>query len=94
MVEDGLTEEVKDLLKQGFSKNLKPLQSIGYKETIEFIESNQGSTSSLIEKISISTRQLAKAQKTFFKKVVQKTELNPLTPKQENISTIINTLSL
>lgn len=94
MVEGGLIEEVKELIEKGFNKNLKPLQSIGYKETIEFIESNQGTTDSLIEKISISTRQLAKAQKTFFKKVVQKTELNPLEPKQENISKVINLLSL
>ena len=94
MVKGGLVEEVKGLIEKGFSKNLKPLQSIGYKETIEFIESNQVTTDSLIEKISISTRQLAKAQKTFFKKVTQKTELNPLAPKQENISKVINLLSL
>ena len=94
MVEGGLIEEVKDLIENRFDKNLKPLQSIGYKETIEFIESNQETTNSLIEKISISTRQLAKAQKTFFKKVVKKTELNPLEPKQENVSKVINLLSL
>ena len=94
MLKEGLIEEVKNLLKKGFNKNLKPLQSIGYKETIDFIELKKLDKEDLIERINISTRQLAKAQKTFFKKVIQSTELNPLEPKQENISNIIQSLKL
>ena len=75
-------EELKRLNKQ--QKLLDELQKMAEKLDKE----------DLIERINISTRQLAKAQKTFFKKVIQSTELNPLEPKQENISNIIQSLKL
>ena len=47
----------------------------------------------LIEDINISTRQLAKAQKTFFKKVEPKIILDPLVSIHENIEKIFSRLS-
>lgn len=77
MIELGLIEEVKSLIESDFSKELKPLQSIGYKETIDYIEGYFDSKEEYIERIDISTRQLAKAQRTWFKKMNLKS-FNPL----------------
>jgi len=78
MVENGLIEEVEELMTNNFTGSEKPLQSIGYKETLDFLKGEISSKEALIEAISISTRQLAKAQRTFFSKVTPKTSLNPL----------------
>ena len=68
MIQDGLVEEVKSLVfDQGFSGAEKPLKSIGYKEVIEFLDSQKKITlDQCNERIIISTRQLAKSQRTFF----------------------------
>lgn len=76
MIELGLIDEVKDLLTRGFRGEEKPLQSIGYKETLAFLR-GEYSREELSERISINTRKLAKAQRTWFSKV-EKTSFNPL----------------
>jgi tRNA dimethylallyltransferase len=83
MIDAGLEKEVKDLLAQGFRTNLKPLLSIGYKETIQFLNQEIKTKEELIERIAISTRQLAKSQRTFFKKITPKITLNPLTDHEK-----------
>jgi len=45
------------------------MQSIGYKEVIEWNKAEDNSFDRLIEMINISTRQYAKKQATFFRKV-------------------------
>ncbi len=77
MLENGLIEEVRSLIEMGFSPDLKPLQSIGYKETIDFLNHKIQSIEELEERINISTRQLAKAQRTWFNRVKNKIEFNP-----------------
>ena len=77
MIQAGLIDEVKNLVKQGH-KDCKPLQSIGYKETIDYLDGKIESQDELIEKIFISTRRLAKAQRTWFQSVTKKEEFNPL----------------
>ncbi|MEE3079192.1 MAG: tRNA (adenosine(37)-N6)-dimethylallyltransferase MiaA [Bdellovibrionota bacterium] len=84
MIQSGLIEEVKTLLEQGYSGNEKPLQSIGYKETIQYLNGDISDEDELAEKIYINTRRLAKSQKTFLKKVTPKTEFSFLT-QQDNI---------
>jgi tRNA dimethylallyltransferase len=78
MFEHGLIEEVETLLKNGYSTDLKPLQSIGYKEVIMLIQGQYPSKEDCIERIIISTRQLAKSQRTFFNKIHPKIALNSL----------------
>ncbi len=78
MIADGLILEVEDLIKMGLSTDLKPLQSIGYKEVIDYLNGNIKTEDELIERIIISTRQLAKSQRTFFNKITPKFEINPL----------------
>lgn len=87
MIQQGLIEEVQELLKQGYDSKLKPLQSIGYKQVLEYLEGKINSKQELIEKINIATRQLAKAQRTWFKSR-QKEEFHPLEQKQECLDKI------
>ena len=83
MIHSGLIDEVRNILSKGFCQNLKPLNSIGYKETIKFLESpKECSVEDLKQNIFISTRRLAKSQKTFFRKITPKLQICPLTDKQ------------
>tara|TARA_Y100001970_G_scaffold284607_1_gene402317 strand:+ start:43 stop:1005 length:963 start_codon:yes stop_codon:yes gene_type:complete len=86
MIKQGLIDEVKLILRQGFKGDEKPLQSIGYKETLQFIEGKFDNQDSYIERINISTRQLAKSQRTFFKKVLGKETFNPLVDIEEAVN--------
>lgn len=88
MLENGLVEEVKNLLDQGFDANLKPLQSIGYKETIDYLNGQIKNQKELEEKINLSTRQLAKAQRTWFNRIEKKEKFNPLEEKDKIIETV------
>lgn len=78
MLKNGLINEVKNLLNQGFTGKEKPLNSIGYKETLSYLRGELNSLSSLKEAIFISTRRLAKAQRTWFKTVESKKTFHPL----------------
>jgi tRNA dimethylallyltransferase len=83
MIQDGLIEEVKSLLQSGFSGNEKPLQAIGYKETFEYLSGKISSQEELTERIVISTRQLAKSQRTWFNRDHLKKEFHPLVQRSE-----------
>lgn len=78
MFKDGLMDEIETLVKQGFTLEEKPLASIGYKEAIEYRRGLFASAEECMERISISTRQLAKSQRTFFNKIHPKISFNPL----------------
>lgn len=92
MVNSGLVNEVRELLQNGFTGQEKPLTSIGYKETIQFINGEFSSDDEYIERIAISTRQLAKSQRTFFKKVTPKETFHPLIDKDNIIDSVISKL--
>ncbi len=77
MLENGLINEVKELITKKATGEEKPLKSIGYKETIQFINGEFEDLTSLAERISINTRRLAKSQRTWFKKI-NKYTYNPL----------------
>lgn len=78
MFAQGLMKEIDELEKAGFSLSEKPLASIGYKEAIEFKNGLFENAEQCIERISISTRQLAKSQRTFFNKITPKESFNPI----------------
>lgn len=88
MFEDGLMEEIETLIKNGFSLLEKPLGSIGYKEAIEFKNGEFATLADCIERIAISTRQLAKSQRTFFNKITPKLCFNPLLD-QDKIHSVV-----
>jgi|YelNatPaOPRAMG01_1025707.scaffolds.fasta_scaffold05261_9 tRNA dimethylallyltransferase len=65
MFNRGLVEEVKGLLNMGYTKDLPPLQSLGYRHVISFLEGKI----SLMEAIRLTardTRHYAKRQITWF----------------------------
>lgn len=65
MVEAGLLDEVKGLLENGYSEKLKPLQSLGYKQMIDFIRKRHNWKHAL-DTINRETWQYAKRQMTWF----------------------------
>jgi tRNA dimethylallyltransferase len=83
MLNSGLIEEVKHLLDQGFTGEEKPLLSIGYKESLDFIKGEFKNLNECRERILISTRQLAKSQRTWFKKDTFKETFHPLRQRLE-----------
>jgi len=90
MLNEGLIEEVKNILAQGFSGSERPLRAIGYQEVISFLNGDIKDFEELKEKIFISTRQLAKSQKTFFKKITPKMVYDPI----KDFNKILNDLEL
>jgi tRNA dimethylallyltransferase len=68
MWDDGLVDETKNILEMGYDKSLNSLNTVGYKETIEYLE-NKISKERAIELIQQNTRRYAKRQVTWFKKV-------------------------
>jgi tRNA dimethylallyltransferase len=66
MLADGLVAEVQGLLAQGYASNLRPLQSIGYKEVISYLQKKL-SLEAMRAQIILHTRQLAKRQYTWFR---------------------------
>ena len=66
MLSLGLVEEVKNLLDQGL-ESWGPMQSVGYKETVQMIQEKR-SAEWLFSEIVRSTLQLAKKQRTWFQR--------------------------
>jgi len=88
MFKDGLMTEIEELATAGFSLTEKPLSSIGYKEAIEFRQGLFKNAEECMERISISTRQLAKSQRTFFNKIHPKESYNPLSDSEKIFSSV------
>jgi tRNA dimethylallyltransferase len=83
MLKNGLVEEVQDILDKGFTGLEKPLQSVGYKETLDFHFKVHKTLDECRERIIISTRQLAKSQRTWFKRDIMKLKFHPLKERNE-----------
>jgi len=67
MIEAGLVAEVQKIIALGYGKHLNSLNSVGYKEIIEYLEGNI-SLDRAIELIKRNTRHYAKRQLTWFRK--------------------------
>lgn len=76
MFKEGLLHEVESLLSSGISENAQCMQGIGYKETVELVK-NKNLQSTVSDKIKQNTRNYAKRQITFFKKLPDLVYLNP-----------------
>jgi len=66
MLENGLIEEVETLLSKYDVKDVHPLDSIGYKQVISYLNGDL-SYQEMIDEINIRTRQYVKKQRTWFK---------------------------
>lgn len=67
MLENGLFDEVEQLMKNGCTPQMQSMQGIGYKETVEFLE-GKISLDETISKIKQDTRHYAKRQMTWFRR--------------------------
>lgn len=67
MIENGLEEEVKELYSKYTNDSLKALDTIGYREFVDYFD-HKISIDQVIELIKIHTRQYAKRQRTWFKR--------------------------
>jgi len=65
MVKLGLVDEIRSILNLGYSKSLNALNTVGYKEIIQYLE-NQITFNRAIELIKRNTRRYAKRQMTWF----------------------------
>ena len=68
MLSEGLVDEVKGLLAAGVPEDAQCMQAIGYKEVVEILK-NDGLHSTMSDIIIKNTRNYAKRQLTFFKKL-------------------------
>lgn len=66
MIRSGFIEEVKNLLEKGYDSQNKAMQSTGYREVTEYIKGSIKTESELIRRITLSHRQYAKRQVTWF----------------------------
>lgn len=75
MINNGLVNEVKQLLDMGYTKDMVSMQGLGYKELIDFIEGHY-SLEEAIYKLKKDTRHYAKRQLTWFKREKDVTWVN------------------
>jgi tRNA dimethylallyltransferase len=67
MIEDGLINEVEQILNLGFEPNLNSLNTVGYKEIMNYLQGNI-SLGFAISEMKKNTRRYAKRQLTWFRK--------------------------
>ncbi|HLE57978.1 MAG TPA: tRNA (adenosine(37)-N6)-dimethylallyltransferase MiaA, partial [Rhodothermia bacterium] len=67
MIDSGLVEEVKVLLDTGFSPDMQAIQTIGYREAIQYL-AGKVDRESMVEEIRRNTRRYAKRQLTWFRR--------------------------
>jgi tRNA dimethylallyltransferase len=84
MFDDGLLEEVQTLLNSGVSLDAQCMQGIGYKEIVEGLE-NSVSLDEIKELIKKNTRNYAKRQITFFKRMQNHIRLTPDTATADEV---------
>lgn len=66
MVEAGLLSEVEELLKRGYAKTLPPMQSLGYRHMVNYLD-GQWTWGRAVELLARDTRRYAKRQMTWFR---------------------------
>jgi tRNA dimethylallyltransferase len=67
MIKKGFVNEVKNILGKGYGKNLNSLNTVGYKEIIQYLD-KEISLERAVELIKRNTRHYAKRQLTWFSK--------------------------
>ncbi len=87
MLEEGLVEEVKQILASGVPPTAKPFSTIGYKQVLAFLQGHL-EAGQLHEQILFATRQLAKRQCTWFHKIPSDIRLQNENLSSENLITL------
>ena len=86
MIEQGLIEEVKTILKK-YSKFPTAMQGLGYKEVVQYLN-KEITKEEMIEKIKQESRRYAKRQLTWFRKNKQTIWIDGLANLEDNINII------
>ena len=87
MIEKGLIEEVRNLIKK-YPNCPTAMQAIGYKEVQEYFQ-NKLTKEQMIEKIKQETRRYAKRQITWFKRYENLVVIDGLNDMQNNLNIIL-----
>ena len=85
----GLLDEVKALMAQGLTIDAQSMQGIGYKEIIEGVQMG-ASKQEMIENIQKNTRNYAKRQITFFKRMQNHYSLAPMGATASRVEELLN----
>lgn len=86
MVEDGLIDEVKEVLSK-YNDFPTAMQGLGYKEVVEYLNGDT-TKEEMIEKIKMETRRYAKRQLTWFRRYENITWIDGLDDIQRNVNII------
>ena len=94
MISQGFVDEVKNILKLGYDKNLNSLNTVGYKEIIQHFDGSI-SLERAIELIKRNTRHYAKRQLTWFRKDkrIEWFDIQDYTELDQTAKKIIQTLN-
>jgi tRNA dimethylallyltransferase len=92
IIEDGLLEEVRGLVKRGFDLDLKPLRSVGYRQMGQVLRGTQ-SMDDAVEEMKQETRRLAKRQLTWFRRDEEICWFHPEKQYQEIVFAVATFLS-
>ena len=68
MLEQGLEQEVRELLSRGLSPHCQSMQSIGYRQMVWYLQGTMDYEQA-VEKLKQATRNFAKRQITWYKKM-------------------------
>lgn len=90
MLEQGLIQEVKDILKM-YGSFPTAMQALGYKEVKQYIEGIY-TKDEMIEKLKMETRRYAKRQLTWFRRYTQINWLDATLDTECNVRKIIQTI--
>ena len=72
---DGMCEEAKELLAQGFSLDIPALKTLGYPQAIAYLNGSL-TRAQAVEEVALKTRQYAKRQRTWFNRYTQAQRLS------------------
>ena len=88
MFEQGLLDEVQNLLRRGITQEMQCMQGIGYKEIVEGLKIG-ATTAEMQEIVKNNTRKYAKRQQTFFKRMQNHTYLMPEEATAERVAELL-----
>ncbi len=84
---DGMAEEARSLLAEGYTEDTPALKSLGYPQAIGFLK-EELSRSQAVERVATLTRQYAKRQRTWFNRYTGAMRLPLLRPEDFNVKKI------
>jgi len=87
MIEEGLLDEVRELVAQGYTLDLKPLQSVGYRQ-MGLVLQGMLIVEKAVEEMKQETRHLAKRQLTWFRGDHEIRWFHPENQRQEVIESV------